>query len=102
MTLGTEEVNVAEDDKHIGSGARGALEAPSRRLRGGFEEVWEKRSGRKVRFEVSEVALTIETELRKNAEATQSLVRSLTRDLNDDEGNRSHLKKNADQPRRDR
>jgi hypothetical protein len=102
MTLRTEEVNVAEDDKHIGSGARDAFETPSGRPRGGFEEVWEKRPGRKVRFEVGEVALTIGTEPRKNAEASQSLVRGSTRDLNDDEGNRSHPKKNADRPRPDR
>jgi hypothetical protein len=102
MTLRTEEVNVAEDDKLIGSGARDAVDTPSCRPRGGFEEVWEKRPGRKVRYEVSEVPLTVETELRKNAEASQSLVRSMTRDLNDDEGNRSHQKTNADQPRPDR
>ena len=69
------------------------------------------------------MALTIETELRKDAEAsdgvrwyvlqagttrrtgagaTQSLVLSLTRDLYDEEGNHSLLKTNADQPRPDR
>jgi hypothetical protein len=66
------------------------------------------------------VALTIETELRKHAEApdvvrryvlhsgttrrtavgaTQSLVLSSTRDPHDEEGNRSSLKTNPDQPR---
>ncbi len=76
-----------------------------------------------VRFEVSEVALTIETELCQDAEAsggvrryvlqagttrrtgagsTQSPVHSLTPELFDEEGNRSPLKTNADQPRPDR
>lgn len=69
------------------------------------------------------MALTIETELAKDAEAsdgvhgyvlqagttrrtvagaTQGLVLSLTRDRYDQEGNHSLLKTNADQPRPDR
>lgn len=110
---------MTEDDKHTGSGARIA----SRRPRDGFAEAWEKRPGRKVRFEVGEAALTIDTELREDAEAsgevrsyvlqagtttrtgaggTQCLVLNLTRDIYDEEGNRSPLKTNADQPRPDR
>jgi hypothetical protein len=72
---------------------------------------------------VSDVALTIETELRKDTDAsegarsyvlqagatrrtgagaTQSLELSLTRDVCDEEGNHSPLKTSADHPRPDR
>jgi hypothetical protein len=45
MTVGTEEVNVAEDDKHTGSGALDALEPLTRRQPASLETVL-RRPGR--------------------------------------------------------
>jgi NTP-dependent ternary system trypsin peptidase co-occuring protein len=103
---------VAEDDPTLSL----ALES----LRDGLEEARAKGRGRKVRFEMSEVPQVIETELRKDTEAsggvrwsvlragvtrktgagaTQNLVLTFTPPLHGEEGNRSPLKLHADQPR---
>ena len=112
MTLGTEEVKVAEDDTEL------SLALESRR--DGLAEAREQGRGRKVRLEVSEVTPTIETELRKDSDASaretsylvqagatrkagagthQTRVVTLPPGLYDDQDNRSRLNVHADQPR---
>jgi hypothetical protein len=104
MAIGTEEIDMPEDEATLAD----ALES----LRDGLEEAWEKGQGSKVRFEVSEVTLTIETEIHKDTDAsagvrwyvlhagaskktgtgtTQTLVLTLTPALYDEKGNRMPL-----------